>query len=134
MDLTKMIRVLPNRIGPIQNNWYSTKMIWTVQNHFGSLKGQDIRIWFWTCKDNQSFICKWYSYKLSPKTILLVLWFLFSSSDFTNLLGCFMQASTSTELRTANLKLRKTEGTLISAVWAHTLELQSNNFQIYLQS
>ena len=27
------------KIGPVQNNWYSTKMIWTVQNHFGSIGG-----------------------------------------------------------------------------------------------
>ena len=27
------------KIGPVQNNWYSTKMIWTVQNHFGSMEG-----------------------------------------------------------------------------------------------
>ena len=29
IDLTKLIWTRPKRIGPILNNWYSTKMIWT---------------------------------------------------------------------------------------------------------
>ena len=29
-----------NALGPDQNNWYSTKMIWSVQNHFGAIEGQ----------------------------------------------------------------------------------------------
>ena len=26
------------------NDWYSTKIIWTVQNHFGPIEGQGIRV------------------------------------------------------------------------------------------
>ena len=33
----------PKRFGPDQNNWYSTKMIWSVQNHFGAIEGHGIR-------------------------------------------------------------------------------------------
>ena len=29
-------------MGPIQNDWYLTKMIWTVQNHFGPIEGKGI--------------------------------------------------------------------------------------------
>ena len=39
-----MIWTQPKRIGPVQNDWYSTKMIWTVQNHFGTIEGQGIKI------------------------------------------------------------------------------------------
>ena len=28
---------------PVQNNWYSTKIIWTIQNNFGPIEGQGIR-------------------------------------------------------------------------------------------
>ena len=28
---------------PVQNDWYLTKMIWSVQNHFGPIEGQGIR-------------------------------------------------------------------------------------------
>ena len=35
-----MLWTRPKRIGPVQNDWYSTKMIWTVQNHFESKEGQ----------------------------------------------------------------------------------------------
>ena len=31
LDLSKMILTGPKQIGLVQNNWYSTKMIWTVQ-------------------------------------------------------------------------------------------------------
>ena len=37
-----MIWTRPKRIGPNQNDWYSIKMIWTVQNHFGPIEGQGI--------------------------------------------------------------------------------------------
>ena len=30
------------QIGPIQNGWYSTKIIWTVHNYFGPIEGQGI--------------------------------------------------------------------------------------------
>ena len=39
-----MIWTQTKQIGPIQNDWYSTKMIWTVQNHFGPIEGQGMRI------------------------------------------------------------------------------------------
>ena len=38
-----MIWTQPKRIGLIQNDWYSTKIIWTVQNHFGPIEGQGIK-------------------------------------------------------------------------------------------
>ena len=34
----------PKRIGSVQNNLYPTKMIWTVQNHFGPIKGQGMSV------------------------------------------------------------------------------------------
>ena len=34
----------PKRIGFVQNNWYSTKIIWTVQNHCGPIEGQGISV------------------------------------------------------------------------------------------
>ena len=43
MDLSKMIWTRPKRIGPVQNNWYSTKMIWLVQNNFEAIEGQGIK-------------------------------------------------------------------------------------------
>ena len=42
LDLSKMIRTRPKQIRPVQNDWYSTKNIWTVQNHFGPIEGQGI--------------------------------------------------------------------------------------------
>ena len=33
LDLSKMIWIQPKGIGSVQNDWYSTKIIWTVQNH-----------------------------------------------------------------------------------------------------
>ena len=44
LDLSKMIWIRPKRIEPTQNDWCSTKMIWTIQNHFGLIEGQGIRI------------------------------------------------------------------------------------------
>ena len=38
----KWFWIQPKRIGPAQNYWYSTKMIWTVQNDFGPIEGQGI--------------------------------------------------------------------------------------------
>ena len=35
LHLFKMIWTRPKQIGPFQNDWDSTKMIWSVQNHFG---------------------------------------------------------------------------------------------------
>ena len=42
-DLSKIIWNQPKQIAPVQNDWYSTKMIWTVQNHFGPIEGQGIK-------------------------------------------------------------------------------------------
>ena len=42
LDLSKMIWIRPKRIEPAKNDWYSTKMIWTVQNHFGPIEGEGI--------------------------------------------------------------------------------------------
>ena len=42
LDLSKMIWTQPKQIGPVQNDWYSTKIIWSVQNHFGPIEGQGI--------------------------------------------------------------------------------------------
>ena len=39
-----MIWTHPKQIGPVQNDWYSTKIIWTVQNHFGPIEGQGIKL------------------------------------------------------------------------------------------
>ena len=39
-----MIWTRPKRIQPVQNDWYSTKIIWTVQNHFGPIEGQGISV------------------------------------------------------------------------------------------
>jgi hypothetical protein len=38
-----MIWTGPKQIGPVQNDCYSTKMIWTVQNYVGLIEGQGIR-------------------------------------------------------------------------------------------
>ena len=38
LDLSKMIWAQPEQIGSVQNDWYSTKNIWTVQNHLGPIK------------------------------------------------------------------------------------------------
>ena len=40
LDLIKMIWTRPKRIGPNLNDWYLTKMVWTVQNRFEFIKGQ----------------------------------------------------------------------------------------------
>ena len=37
-----MIQTQPKQIGRFQNDWYSTKIIWTVQNPFGPIEGQGI--------------------------------------------------------------------------------------------
>ena len=37
LDLSKMIWTRPKKIGPVHNDWYSTKKIWTVQNQFGPI-------------------------------------------------------------------------------------------------
>ena len=37
-----MIGTQPKQIGPVQNVLYSTKIIWKIQNHFGSIEGQGI--------------------------------------------------------------------------------------------
>ena len=43
LDLSKMIWTGLKQIGPVQNDCYSTKMIWTVQNYVGLIEGQGIR-------------------------------------------------------------------------------------------
>ena len=40
LNLTQMICTWPEQFAPDQNNFYSSKTIWTVQNHFGTLEGQ----------------------------------------------------------------------------------------------
>ena len=37
-----MIWAQPKQSGPDQNNFYLSKTIWIVQNHFGSIEDQDI--------------------------------------------------------------------------------------------
>ena len=37
LNLSKMIWIRPKQIEPIQNNWYSNKIIWMVQNDFGPI-------------------------------------------------------------------------------------------------
>jgi hypothetical protein len=44
LDLSKIFWTRKKLIGPVQNNWYSTKMIWTVQNDFGPIEGQSITV------------------------------------------------------------------------------------------
>ena len=39
-----MIWTQPNQIGIDQNKLDSTKMIWMVQNHFGAIEGQGIKL------------------------------------------------------------------------------------------
>ena len=34
----------PKLIGLVKNDWYSTKIIWMVQNHFGPIEGQGINV------------------------------------------------------------------------------------------
>ena len=42
-DLSRMIWTRPKWFGPNQNNFYSSKTIWLVQNHFRPIEGQGIR-------------------------------------------------------------------------------------------
>ena len=42
LDLSKMIWTWPKQIGPVQNDWHSTKIIWLVQHYFGPIEGQGI--------------------------------------------------------------------------------------------
>ena len=44
LNLTKIILTQPKQIGLDQNNLYMSKTIWTVQNNFGLIEGQDIRL------------------------------------------------------------------------------------------
>ena len=44
LDLSKTTWTQPKRIGPVQNNWYSTKIICSVKNNFGPIEGQGIRL------------------------------------------------------------------------------------------
>ena len=54
-----MIWTQPKQIAPVQNNWHSTKMVWTVQNHFGPIEGQGIRkLFFHECFFEQKYIIK----------------------------------------------------------------------------
>ena len=43
MNPIKTNLACPKRFGPDQNNLYPSKTILTVQNHFGSIEGQDIQ-------------------------------------------------------------------------------------------
>ena len=47
LDLSKMLWTQPKQIGPIQNDWYSSKIIWMVQNNFGPIVGQGIIFLHW---------------------------------------------------------------------------------------
>ena len=40
LEQVKMIWTRPKQIGPVQNDWYSTKMILDRPNHFGPIEGQ----------------------------------------------------------------------------------------------
>ena len=40
LNLTKIIFIQPKLFGLDQNNLHPSKTIWTVQNHFGPIKGQ----------------------------------------------------------------------------------------------
>ena len=44
MTLAKMIWTQPKPIGLIQNNLCSTEIIWTIQNYFGPIEGQSIKM------------------------------------------------------------------------------------------
>ena len=41
-DFSPLIKRVLDGVGPVQNDWYTTKMIWTVQNHFGPIEEKDI--------------------------------------------------------------------------------------------
>ena len=41
-----MIWARSKQIGPDQNNLYPSKTIWTVQNNFGPIEGQGIRVFY----------------------------------------------------------------------------------------
>ena len=43
LDLSKTFWTWLKRTGHVQNDWYTTKMIWTVQNNFETIEGQGIR-------------------------------------------------------------------------------------------
>ena len=38
-----MIWTQPKQIRPVQNNWNSAKIVWTVQNHFKCIEEQGIK-------------------------------------------------------------------------------------------
>ena len=44
LTLTKMLWARPKLFGPDQNDWYSTKMIWSVQIHFEATEAQGIKL------------------------------------------------------------------------------------------
>ena len=56
MILSKVICTHPKQIGPVKNNLYTTKMIWTVQNHFGPIEEQDKTLLPQICVLNQAEI------------------------------------------------------------------------------
>ena len=41
LDYFLVIWTSPKQIGPVQKDWYTTKMICKVQNYFGPIEGQD---------------------------------------------------------------------------------------------
>ena len=53
MVLFRLIWTWPKWIGSDQNDWFLTKMIWTVQNHFGPIEG-----FCWITKLNKVFLKK----------------------------------------------------------------------------
>ena len=42
MICTRLNKLASQQIGSVQNNLYLSKMIWSVQNDFGLVKGQEI--------------------------------------------------------------------------------------------
>ena len=72
LDLSKMIWTRPKQIRHVQNEWYSTKMIWTVINHFGPIEEQGIREFIsvnlsksWDC-----FLNQFINYQSDPMIVI----------------------------------------------------------------
>ena len=42
--MTQIICTRPKQIGPDQNDCYTTKVIWSVQNNFGTIEGRGINL------------------------------------------------------------------------------------------
>ena len=79
LDLSKMIWTWPKQIGHVQNDGYSTTMIWMVQNHFGPIEGQGINDVHYICMSFTLSVCTWFSKSLVHKLDFLT--WLLSISD-----------------------------------------------------